>query len=175
MTDKQTLRRDLRARLAELPAEEHRAQSATLCRRLAEHPAIQTAQRIGIFIPLPDEPDLMPFYHTLTLPLAVPVEENGLWQFHEVTDLRFRSSENHGVHLPIIGKPVPAADLDVILVPGRAFTPDGRRLGRGRGIYDRLLLGTDAHTLGIAFDRQILPALPQETHDIRIREVLSPQ
>ncbi|MCC5846210.1 MAG: 5-formyltetrahydrofolate cyclo-ligase [Verrucomicrobia bacterium] len=172
MTDKQTLRRDIKARIAALSPEDRRAQSEQLCDRLASHPAISAAKSIGIFLPLPDEPDLTPFYTRLAQPLALPVEENGVWVFREITDLRFRGSENHGIRLPKLGKPVPAADLDVILVPGRAFTPEGHRLGRGKGIYDRLLLNTRALTLGIAFDIQLLPALPQEPHDLMMHDVL---
>lgn len=174
MTDKQTLRRILRARLAALTPEDRRTQSDSLCRQLARHPRVRTARRIGIFIPLPDEPDLTPFYRSLTQPLAVPAEENSLWQFRHITDLHFRGSENHGVPLPNLGNPVPAADLDLILVPGRAFTPEGHRLGRGRGIYDRLLSATPAHTLGIAFTLQCLPALPAEPHDLPVHELLLP-
>lgn len=173
MTDKQTLRRDMRARFTGFPVPERAHQSRALCKILAEHPALRAAKSIGIYIPLPDEPDLNPLYTQLTQRLAVPVEENSIWQFREITDLHFRPSENHGVALPTVGKPVPAADLDVILVPGRAFTPEGDRLGRGRGIYDRLLADTPAVTLGIAFDIQLLPKLPTEPHDLRLQEILT--
>jgi len=172
MTDKQTLRRDIKTRIANLSAEDRRTQSEQLCARLARHPAISTAKSVGVFMPLPDEPDLIPLYTQLTQHLALPVEESGVWHFREITDLHFRGSENHGIRLPNLGKPVPAAELDVILVPGRAFTREGHRLGRGKGIYDRLLLNTRALTLGIAFDIQILPTLPQETHDLILHEVL---
>lgn len=171
MTDKQTLRREIKARIAGLPAAERARQSQALCKTLAAHPALRAARAIGIYIPLPDEPNLSPLYEQLTQSLAVPVEKNSIWQFHEVADLRFRSSENHGVQIPIIGKPVPASELDVILVPGRAFSPEGHRLGRGRGIYDRLLADTPALTLGIAFDVQIIPSIPHEPHDIRLHQI----
>jgi len=172
MTDKQTLRRDIKTRIANLSAEDRRIQSEQLCARLVRHPAVSAAKTIGIFLPLPDEPDLTPFYTRLAQPLALPVEESGVWVFREITNLHFRGSENHGIRLPKLGRPINASELDVILVPGRAFTPEGHRLGRGKGIYDRLLLNTCALTLGIAFDVQILPALPQEHHDLILHEVL---
>lgn len=62
-----------------------------------------------------------------------------------------------------------AADWpDVIVVPGTAFTPDGRRVGQGGGWYDRFLPGRrhDAMTIGICFAPQLLDDLPTEAHDV---------
>lgn len=172
MIEKQALRKTIKDRLLTLSPADRRIQSENLCDRLARHPALSSAKTVGIFLPLPDGPNLTPFYATLTQTLALPVEENGRWRFREITDLHFRGSENHGIRLPNLGNVIPAAQLDLILVPGRAFTPQGHRLGRGKGIYDRLLLSTSARTLGIAFNIQILPDLPREPHDLSVDEVL---
>jgi 5-formyltetrahydrofolate cyclo-ligase len=57
----------------------------------------------------------------------------------------------------------------VVLVPGLAFTADGRRLGQGGGYYDRLLAQRpDLHAIGIGFACQLLPELPCEPHDVRL-------
>lgn len=57
---------------------------------------------------------------------------------------------------------------DVVIVPGVAFTADGRRLGQGGGWYDRFLVGLrpDATTIGLAFEPQIVEDLPTEQHDV---------
>ena len=61
------------------------------------------------------------------------------------------------------------ADGDVIwFVPGLGFDRSGRRLGRGRGYYDRLLLGVGGLKIGVALDWQIVPEIPAEAHDIRM-------
>lgn len=64
----------------------------------------------------------------------------------------------------------PAADpasIDVVVVPGLAFTTDGRRLGQGGGYYDRFLalVRPDCVTCGVAFSEQIVADLPSEPHD----------
>lgn len=71
---------------------------------------------------------------------------------------------------------VESRDVQVWLVPGLAFTPDGRRLGYGGGHYDRLLSSAspEALKIGIAFQFQILPDIPSEPHDIRLDHILSP-
>lgn len=65
--------------------------------------------------------------------------------------------------------------LDLILVPGVAFDPQGGRLGHGRGYYDRLLaqVRPDAVLVGLAFECQIVPAVPCQTHDVAMDLVLT--
>jgi len=64
--------------------------------------------------------------------------------------------------------------LDLILVPGVAFDPQGRRLGRGKGFYDQLLTAVRGTTCGVAFDEQIEREIPVEPHDIFVNCILTP-
>jgi 5-formyltetrahydrofolate cyclo-ligase len=59
---------------------------------------------------------------------------------------------------------------DVVVVPGLAFTVRGERLGQGGGWYDRFLLRTrpGCALVGVAFDPQIVDALPTEDHDVTL-------
>jgi 5-formyltetrahydrofolate cyclo-ligase len=61
------------------------------------------------------------------------------------------------------------------LVPGLAFDPSGRRLGRGKGFYDRLLAMVRGRKCGIAFEEQVVPEIPVEPHDIRLDCLLTPR
>lgn len=63
---------------------------------------------------------------------------------------------------------IPPQDVDVVLVPGLAFGPDGRRLGRGAGYYDRFLAEIGAETIGLTTRNRIRSDLPLEDHDIRM-------
>ena len=56
------------------------------------------------------------------------------------------------------------------IVPGLAFTRDGRRLGYGGGWYDRLLASARKGSLkiGVAHEFQVVEDLPHEPHDIRL-------
>lgn len=64
--------------------------------------------------------------------------------------------------------------LDLAIVPGLAFDKKGRRLGRGKGYYDRFLkrLTPNTTSIGLAFDFQILPNIPATTHDVSVNKVL---
>ncbi len=74
----------------------------------------------------------------------------------------------HGTREPPPSAPdVEAADLDLVLVPGVAFDARGGRLGRGGGHYDATLaaLPRGVARLGLAFELQVVPAVPREAHD----------
>lgn len=61
-------------------------------------------------------------------------------------------------------------DLDLIIVPGAAFDMKGHRIGYGAGYYDRLLSrpGMKAINLGLCFDLQIVPAVPNSPYDVSL-------
>lgn len=54
------------------------------------------------------------------------------------------------------------------LVPGRAFTIDGKRLGRGKGFYDQYFAEKtqNIHLAGVCFPFQIKEDIPTDSHDI---------
>ncbi len=70
--------------------------------------------------------------------------------------------------------PYPLKSLDLALAPGLGFDLAGRRLGRGRGFYDRLLAQIAGAKCGVAFDQQIVGEIPAEGHDILMNYILTP-
>lgn len=72
------------------------------------------------------------------------------------------------------GEPITDFDkIDVAVVPGIAFTADGRRMGRGKGYYDRFL--SSAHSvykIGLCFPFQLLEDIPTDAHDVAMDEVV---
>jgi 5,10-methenyltetrahydrofolate synthetase len=63
--------------------------------------------------------------------------------------------------------------IDAVVVPGMAFTADGRRLGRGGGYYDRLLPQLrHARRIGVAFPFQLVADIPEENHDATVDQVV---
>jgi len=51
------------------------------------------------------------------------------------------------------------------LVPGVVFDSNGSRLGRGKGVYDRLLSKCSGIRIGIFYQCQENTAIPVEAHD----------
>jgi len=73
-------------------------------------------------------------------------------------------------------EPPAIAGADVVLVPGLAVDHTGVRLGRGGGYYDRSLpLCTPGTRLvAVVRDDELVEALPEESHDIRMTHALTP-
>ncbi len=63
--------------------------------------------------------------------------------------------------------PFPTEDIQIFLVPGLVFDRRGRRLGRGLGLYDRVLAKASGIKIGVTLSQQICNEnLTEETHDI---------
>jgi len=80
----------------------------------------------------------------------------------------------YGICEPVVNRFVNCEDLDLAIVPGVAFDRRGNRLGRGKGYYDRFLkeLPSEAISLGLAFDFQILPSLPATKTDVSVNKII---
>ena len=64
----------------------------------------------------------------------------------------------------------------VIMVPGIAFTRDGKRLGKGGGYYDKYLEKYPGHrTVAFAYDFQMVSDLPTDDHDHAVDIVITEQ
>jgi 5-formyltetrahydrofolate cyclo-ligase len=152
-TPKAALREEMRHRLRELTAEDRESLSDEICERVLEMTQWAEAQSVVLYTPLPSEP--------IINPLKLDCEAR------KVSYTIIPQSPKGEVQL---SKPV-----DLILVPGLAFSQDRHRLGRGGGYFDRLLAGpaANAFKLGICFSFQVLDSIPTEEHDIVMDAVVT--
>lgn len=66
------------------------------------------------------------------------------------------------------------AQIDLVVVPGMAFSKVGHRLGRGKGYYDRLLPKLpNAKKIGICFPYQVVKYVPVFPEDVRMDRIIS--
>jgi len=70
---------------------------------------------------------------------------------------------------------VPVSALDLVMVPGVAFTREGARMGHGKGYYDKLLehARPDAPLVALAFECQLFPEIPTQEHDVFMDKVIT--
>ncbi|MGV3756791.1 MAG: 5-formyltetrahydrofolate cyclo-ligase [Verrucomicrobiota bacterium] len=178
---KTSLRQQFRVLTRSIAPEQAAAASEDLRKHLLGSPYWQQAQRILMFYPLNDEPDIAPLLEQALAAgktIALPRYNSSLGVY-EAALIRSLTEDlvpgRFGVREPSPNCPaLPLNQLHLTLVPGIAFDPSGRRLGRGKGFYDRLLPGTTGMTLGLAFDWQESDALPTEPHDVELNAVLTP-
>ena len=103
---------------------------------------------------------------------APRVLETGMLEWVECTSLDALATGAHGVPEPI-GPAAKSIPDTPVIVPGLAFTKNGRRLGRGLGCFDRFLAGHKGTRIGLAFACQIADALPTEPHDVPMDIVIT--
>ena len=71
-------------------------------------------------------------------------------------------------------KEVSIYDIDLTIIPGVGFDEQGFRLGQGFGYYDKLLKNsTNAITVGLAFEIQIVEKIPIEPHDLPVDLIIT--
>lgn len=82
-----------------------------------------------------------------------------------------------GMLAPRVRVPIRPGSVAAILVPGLAFDLSGYRLGRGAGVYDRLLasLPEDVLRIGLIQTNRVVPALPREPHDVPMHVLVTPE
>lgn len=170
---KQAARAQALQKLRALPEAYVQERSARLRELLRPH--VLQAQRICLFAPLPHEVNLLPLLHeapgrSYFLPRCLPGHR---LSFHRVQnpadDLEPGAM---GIPAPKASLPcLPPDQVELMLVPGLAFTRSGKRLGYGGGYYDRYLplLSPRALVLAPALPEQIVPDLPTDAHDVPIR------
>lgn len=106
--------------------------------------------------------------------VAIPwCEADHLLLFHlrEMNDLEegaFGILEPKTELRQLASRRVAPGEVDVASVPGVAFDRQGNRLGHGAGYYDRLLaeLSPSACLIGLAYECQLVEAIPHEPHDV---------
>jgi 5-formyltetrahydrofolate cyclo-ligase len=180
-TAKQLLRDQVRAGVKQLSADARDGAAAAIWARLRTSAIWQAAQSVLMFAPLADEPDIWPLLgealktgKLVALPSFVPGAN--VYVARRIGDLdRDVVAGKFGVREPAVGcTEIPLNQLDLVLVPGVAFDARGRRLGRGKGFYDRLLADVRGAKCGVAFDEQLVATVPVGPRDIPLNCILTP-
>lgn len=178
LKQKQLLRREVLQRLkAAAAADPAQLRSARLRQKLA--PLLAGDSRcVAIYAPLPHEVNLLPLLqeypqHRYVFPLCLP--EHKL-RFHQVCKPGQEMVPGAmGILAPAAHTPaVEPQEIDLLIVPGVAFTRAGERLGYGGGYYDRYIPQcTRARIIALAYDEQLVDTLPTEPHDLRIPAIIT--
>jgi 5-formyltetrahydrofolate cyclo-ligase len=175
---KQSLRTEARARLRTMSAEAQQTESLRACELFLSQSTYARAQSLLLYMPLRNELDVR-----LVLERALADGKSvALPRFNPDTqayDAYFVGGEPlvagpFDILEPTESNPAPVNRLDLILAPGLAFDLRGRRLGRGKGFYDRLLSAAQGVKCGICFDEQLLPEIPVEPHDVSLDFLVTP-
>jgi 5-formyltetrahydrofolate cyclo-ligase len=64
-------------------------------------------------------------------------------------------------------------EIDLVIVPGLAFDPQGNRIGFGGGFYDRFLSEIRAPKIALAYSFQVVEKIEEGPHDVRMDKVVT--
>jgi 5-formyltetrahydrofolate cyclo-ligase len=180
--DKGSLRRRLVTARAAM-SDSARMQASRLIRdHVLEMPEVSAAGTIAAYYSIGTEPDTRRLIFALwkrgsyvVLPVLLPDGDLD-WASYEGPDSL--APGPHGLLQPTepARGPATVARADIVLVPALAVDARGYRLGRGGGSYDRALarVGGQVSTIALLYDDELLPAVPIEPHDQRVRLVARP-
>ncbi len=180
--EKRLLRTRLGAARRALTPEDVRVRGARAQERLLATPEFQAARTVALYAALPGE---VPTDAVLAAALAdrktvvfpVVPSEGRLLTFRSVeTFAHLVPGGRRAIPEPLEVRPsVALATIDLFVVPGVAFTPQGHRLGQGAGYYDATLAAAPSSTprIALTFSEQVLPALPVVETDVPMHFVLT--
>jgi 5-formyltetrahydrofolate cyclo-ligase len=180
---KAQLRREVAARLKALSPEDFAERGRRAAERLKGTREFEEARSYLLYASMPDEIDTAALIdralacgREVYLPVCAPSgsEMSAVRVEDRVRDL---APGRFGILEPRAGLPAAApGDVDFVLVPGRAFDRHCRRLGRGRGFYDRFLQvvleeGDCGCAGALALDLQVVAEIPVGEHDLPVHVV----
>ena len=176
MVDKMEIRREVRRRIKELNAEHCLSAAERIYKEIASKESFHKAHCIALFVAMKDEVPtkmVLDAWQQLGKRIVIPRVEGDIMRFYDYSADRMVVGA-FGIEEPLGEEEVKPEEIDLIIVPARAFTTSGIRLGRGGGFYDKYMsLPTfRAYKIGIAYKEQIFDSLPHDAHDIMVDEVV---
>jgi 5-formyltetrahydrofolate cyclo-ligase len=180
MDAKKNLRRTIKAKLSELSLPEYEDHSYQIAQQLFKTDDWIKASTVAITVSKAPEVDTFQIIRKgweqgkrMVIPKCEP-KSRGL-DFRELKRFSELESVYYGLLEPIVSntKSVSAGEIDLVIVPGLAFSKDGFRLGFGGGYYDRFLANYQGKTVSLAFKDQVVAEVPIESHDIPVGKIIS--
>lgn len=176
--------------LLSLSGEEKRRQSEIVVAKLLQLPAYNQANRISLYLNMSDEVETLPLLRcALDAGKACFIPKYYKGGGMEMVRLRdWKDYESLPVTSWNIKQPadediredaLQTGGLDLIVIPGLAFSLSGGRCGRGKGYYDTFLSKCKKSqevppvTVALAYREQVVEHVPMDGHDVPIDHVLT--
>ncbi len=162
-----------------LSAAEAEAMSSVIQQTFMASAEFAGAETIGLYVPVHQEVDTT---EVLKQALAsgksvlLPAVSGDRLEFRQISSQELLQRGAFGIMEPDSTCPVRAPrEADVIVVPGVAFDLAGRRIGYGKGYYDKVLhaLEGTGKLVGFCYEVQIVTDISAEPHDVRMDMIIT--
>ena len=175
--DKKALRAEIREKKRAMTEQQIAMTSEALAQQLYAHPAYRNAKSIFGYLSYNQEVRTMPMLEQAQRDgkrVAVPKVIGDTMIFIWLDDLSRVELGYCNIPEPMDNGPEAVDETALVLMPGLAFDPGGRRCGYGGGFYDRYLEAHPDHPLlALCYGFQMYDELETDPHDIPVDYVLS--
>ncbi len=165
---KPLIRKAVKERITAMSESDKQREADALFSYLENLEQVRNSKKILLYHPMTDEIDVMKAVRKwaetkeIYLP-AIEGDDIVIRQYKSEQDLKIGK---YGILEPVGAVLDNPEEIDLVIVPGRAFDIRGYRLGRGKGYYDRLLPKMRAIKIGVCFDCQYIFRVPAEEYDV---------
>lgn len=179
ISEKELLRAQIRRRRRQIDLNWRGLASAAIVSNLETLPVFQRAQIIQTYVALRHEVDTHELIRRLLQNgkqvVAPKVDSVNELQQYFIKDFFELQAGAFGILEPPAdsNRLAPVEQFDLVLVPGLAFDRTGRRLGAGKGYYDRFLAPVTAPKIALAFAFQIVDKIPIAAHDQQVDVIVT--
>lgn len=176
---KHTLRQAILAARKSLPSQDRCISAELAQRNLLDHPAYERASTLALYLAVRGETDTQLIAESCLedgKKLLFPSVCGDRMVFRRIASLAELIPGPFGIpEPPSTAREMEASDVDMVVVPGVAFDTCGRRLGYGRGYYDRLLhpWEGEGRFFGLCYDFQVVEKIVDEPHDVLMDWVIT--
>lgn len=141
--------------------------SGKIQNRLKRIYAFKNAQKIGMYYPIGSEiltQDIIQELLSNAKDVFLPKVIGDKIEFRKIIDFSSLENGSFDIMEPKDGCQTDN-ELDVVIIPTVAITPEGVRLGYGHGFYDRFLAENTTTTISLTLEKQIVKNIPRAEHD----------
>lgn len=182
---------EIRKEIKNLLKENHSSllkENQAIINRILSSEEYKWAEYLLAYMALPDEVDLSQIIKAAIMDnkiVGVPKVsvENLTMEFYKYNGQEKTEAGYCNINEPVTNDILEVSELKgkkvLMLVPGRAFSKKGERIGRGKGFYDKYLEKlmhvvnrNQLCLMGVCFECQLKEKIPVDSHDILMDRII---
>lgn len=159
------------------PPEEIEEKSEKICERLTSLPEFKNAKNVLIYYPTKNEVRVDGIITEALKEKRVflPVIDKGEILASEFSKDDKLVSKTFGVMEPENPRILSPEKIDLVIVPGVAFDKTGKRIGYGKGFYDKFLkkIRKGVPVIALAYEFQVINKIPGNHLDMAVDKIIT--
>lgn len=173
------MKEELRAKIEKLAESEavRKEKSSRIAQKLFALPQYTISENILLYVSLPDEVGtraiLEDGFSSKNVFLPITNIETHQLDLGDARGFEELEKGAYGILEPTKISQFSTSDLELVIVPGRAFDARGNRLGRGAGYYDKFLSRVSCTKVGLAFEYQVVEKVESGPTDIPVDKIIT--